>query len=603
MKNSYYITTTLPYVNADPHIGFAMEITRADVLARNQRLLGNEVFFNTGTDEHGLKIFEEAQQAGLEPQMYADKCATKFDALKNAFNLSYNNFIRTTDPHYLKTAQEFWRRCDENGDIYKGKQKVKYCVGCELEKTESELVDARCPLHPNRELTIIEEENYFFRFSKYQQRLLDLYNDRSDFVVPDFRLNEIKTFVAAGLRDFSISRLKDKLPWGIEVPGDPNHVMYVWFEALINYISAIGWPEDEEGFEKWWPGVQVAGKDNLRQQSAMWQAMLMSAGLPPSKQVYVEGFINAAGGQKMSKSLGNVIDPFEMVNKYGTDAVRYYLLREIPSYDDGDFSEERFVELYNADLANGLGNLVARVAKLAETSGITYRFRQDLTKRRPGPEVQAALDRFRFDEALGIIWNKISACDKVIDRHKPWQLKGPELEAVLTPLINEVKRIASNLKPFLPATAEKIHDQFDETPIRSQPPLFPRLEKPVASAQKTRANLVVGKIVELTPHPNADSLQIAKVDIGGRALAIVCGAVNIKVCQAVPVALPEATVQQPEGKTLKVKATNIRGVKSEGMLLSGLELSVNENHEEIYVLPENFKAGEPLTTKKLKKLK
>lgn len=606
-KDFYYITTTLPYVNADPHIGFAMETTRADVLARYHRLLGEEVFFNTGTDEHGLKIYEEARQAGLDPQEFADKCAKQFEALKEAFNLSYNNFIRTTDPHHVEASREFWRQSLKNGDIYKSKQKINYCVGCEMEKTESELVDGRCPLHPNRELDILEEENYFFRFSNYQQPLIKLYKSCPEFVVPAFRQNEIQSFVEKGLRDFSISRLKKKLPWGVDVPDDPEHVMYVWFDALINYISTIGWPDDKESFEKWWPAVQIAGKDNLRQQAAMWQAMLFSVGLPASKQVYVEGFINAAGGQKMSKSLGNVIDPFKVVKKYGTDAVRYYLLREIPSYDDGDFSEGRFVELYNADLANGLGNLVARVAKLMEKSGITYRFRQDLSKRRPGTEVAEALDRFRFDEALGIIWNRIAACDKAIDRQKPWQLEGRELSAVLLPLVLEIKSIASNLLPFLPETAEKIHAQFDESPIKSAPPLFPRLEKVSLIAPTSRKNqtklIVVGKIIELASHPNTDSLKIAKVDIGQKTLAIVCGAKNLSIGQTVPVALPGAIVKQPSGKTLKVKAVAIRGEKSEGMLLSGLELGVNQNHKEIYILPEDFKTGETITPKKLKVLK
>ncbi|MFC1721155.1 methionine--tRNA ligase, partial [Patescibacteria group bacterium] len=364
MKN-FYLTTTLPYVNADPHIGFALEIVHADIIARYRRLLGEEVFFNFGTDEHGQKVYQEALKAGKTPQEYVDGYAAKFDELKKALNLSYNNFIRTTDPCHIAAAQEFWKKCDANGDIYKKQYKAKYCVGCELEKTDSELVDGCCPLHPGKELEIREEENYFFKFSKYQDKLLELYKSNPDFVLPDFRFNEIKRFVEGGLQDFSISRLKDKMPWGVPVPGDDEHVMYVWFDALVNYVSAIGWPDDMEKFEKWWPVVQVAGKDNLRQQSAMWQAMLMSVDLPTSKQVVIHGFVTS-DGKKMSKSVGNVINPFDIVNEYGTDALRYYIAREFSPFEDSDITMEKFNVAYNANLANGIGNLASRIMKMAE---------------------------------------------------------------------------------------------------------------------------------------------------------------------------------------------------------------------------------------------
>ncbi|MFZ2882356.1 MAG: methionine--tRNA ligase, partial [Candidatus Moraniibacteriota bacterium] len=316
MKNKFYITTTLPYINADPHVGFAREIIEADVMARFHGANGDEVFFNTGTDEHGLKIFRKAEELGMNVQEYCDKKALEFDKLKIALNLSYNNFIRTTDEKHIKAAQEFWRICDKNGYIYKKNYKIKYCVGCELEKTDSELVDEKCPDHPNMELEIIEEENYFFRYSAFQEKLAELYKSNPKLVFPKKRFNEAKSFLEGGLQDFSISRLKDKMPWGVPVPNDENQVMYVWFDALVNYISAIGWPENLESFEKWWPGVQVCGKDNLRPQAAMWQAMLMSVNLPASTQIFVNGFITV-NGQKMSKSLGNVISPYEMVEKFG----------------------------------------------------------------------------------------------------------------------------------------------------------------------------------------------------------------------------------------------------------------------------------------------
>jgi methionyl-tRNA synthetase len=471
MKN-FYLTTTLPYVNAAPHIGFALEIIQADAIARYHRLIGDPVFFNFGTDEHGKKIYDKAIELKKDPKEYCDEYAEKFDQLKQALNLSYDNFIRTTDPHHIQAAQEFWKRCKEQGDIYKKNYKSKYCVGCELEKTDSELIDGRCPLHPNRDLEIIEEENYFFKFSKYQDKLLTLYKDNPQFVIPAYRQKEITEFAHKGLQDFSISRLKSKMPWGINVPGDPDHVMYVWFDALINYISAIGWPQDIKRFESWWPVVQFAGKDNLRQQSAIWQAMLFSAGLPPSKQIFIHGFISV-DGQKISKSLGNTVDPYELVKKYGTDALRYYLLREIPAYDDGDFSERRFKERYNADLANGLGNLIARVAKLCEKSNFTFSQKKHEWIR--NSEISKRLDEFRFDKALELIWLEITTIDQRIEEEKPWTLKGNELENILIWLIGQINDIAIELQPFLPDTAQKILEQYKGTTITSQLPLFPRI--------------------------------------------------------------------------------------------------------------------------------
>ena len=464
----FYLTSTLPYVNADPHIGFAMEIIRADALARYHRLLEEEVIFNTGTDEHGQKIFLKAKEQGISPQEYCDQHAENYKKLKESLNISYTNFIRTTDPHHIKAAQEFWKRCRK--DIYKAKYQIKYCVGCELEKTESELVNGRCSIHPNSSLEVREEENYFFKFSNYQKQLLDLYKSRADFVIPTFRQEEITNFVKSGLKDFSISRLKEKMPWGVDVPDDPEQVMYVWFDALINYISTLGWPENEKEFKEFWPGVQIAGKDNLRQQSAMWQAMLMSAGLPPSKQIYIEGFITS-NGQKMSKSLGNVVDPFALVEKYGTDAIRYYLLREIPSYTDGDFSLSRFKELYNADLANGLGNLVARIAKLCEKlDKAPERQPKTLSK-----EVIDSMQKYRFDEALKVVWQKVDSANETVNELKPWTKEGKDLEEALKQILIFIEEIIPNLKPFLPKTAEEIEQIFSSPHIKAGKPLFPRL--------------------------------------------------------------------------------------------------------------------------------
>lgn len=476
MKKSFYITTTLPYVNAEPHIGFALEIIQADVIARWHKLMGEEVVFNFGTDEHGQKIYQKALERGIEPQQYCDEYAAKFDELKKALNLSYNKFIRTTDEHHVAAAQEFWKICMANGYIYKKKYQVKYCVGCELEKTDSELVDGRCPLHPNRELELRDEDNYFFKFSQFQKALLDFYEKNPDFVKPEGKYKEIKTFVGEGLEDFSVSRLKSKMPWGIDVPNDPEQVMYVWFDALINYISTIGWPDKLEEFDKYWPGIQVAGKDNLRQQTAMWQAMLIAAGLPNSKQVFIHGFLTV-NGQKMSKSLGNVINPVELASQFGTDAVRYYLLAKAHPWEDSDITIDKVKETYNADLANGLGNLVARVAKLAEResfqfSVISYQLNDPILN-----DLNLKIENYRFDEAMKMIWEWISKTDQEIEKAKPWTLNGEELKAALEPWANEIAKIATALQAFLPETAEKILSQYKGPEIKSQAPMFPRLMK------------------------------------------------------------------------------------------------------------------------------
>jgi methionyl-tRNA synthetase len=499
MNKNYYITTTLPYVNADPHLGFAMEIVEADAVARYHKLLKENVIFNFGTDEHGQKIYQKALEEKKDPQKYTDEYAAKFDNLKKSFNLSYTNFIRTTDTHHIKAAQEFWKRVLKNGDIYKKKYQIKYCVGCELEKTDSELEGGKCPIHPNLEIEQIDEENYFFKFSKYQKQLLDFYKSIPDFVIPDFRFNEIINFVKDGLTDFSISRLKKKMPWGIDIPDDPEQVMYVWFDALINYISTLGWPDDEKKFSDFWGtkdktnAIQVAGKDNLRQQTAIWQAMLMSAGLPSSKQVFIHGFI-IVNGQKISKSLGNSINPYELVDKYGTDAVRYYLLAKINPYEDSDFTIDKFENVYNADLANGLGNLVARVAKLCENININIRaisrtnagIENKLIFWIPDPDLEKkyseAIENYQFNDAVSLIWEKIAELDRKINDVKPWEYdkQGRDQKEIENFLQEDavlwIRDIATLLKPFLPETAETIEKQFAGPKIKSSEPLFPRLK-------------------------------------------------------------------------------------------------------------------------------
>lgn len=472
----FYITTTLPYVNAKPHIGFALEIVQADMIARYRRSLGDEVIFNTGTDEHGQKIYEKAIAEGKEPQAYTDEYAAQFDDLKRALNLSYDHFIRTTDPNHKAAAQEFWKRCMANGDIYKKQYQVKYCVGCELEKTDSELVNEKCPIHPNLDLQFIDEENYFFRFSKYQQPLLDLYTSRPDFVMPDFRLHEIKNFVEGGLNDFSISRLKEKMPWGVAVPDDDSQVMYVWFDALVNYISTLGWPDVSREFS-FWPGVQVAGKDNLRQQSAMWQAMLLSAKIEPSRQIFIHGFITA-NGQKMSKSLGNVVDPFAEVAEYGTDAIRYYLLREIPPGDDGDFSRPRLEERFS-ELANRLGNLVGRVAAMTQKyfAGDVGSFDVDYTA--VEKELEVHMNNYNFKAYIDRVFSVVDDANELIDKKAPFKLiKEDEAaaKAVLAEASEMIRFVARSLACVIPNTSTEILRRYG-TIIETGDPLFPRREK------------------------------------------------------------------------------------------------------------------------------
>lgn len=479
--DTQYITTTLPYVNSDPHVGFALELIRADVVARFYALEGKQVFFNTGTDEHGVKIYQKAQEQGVDVQTYVDGYAEKFKGLIELLNISSDiHFTRTTSEHHIKAAQEFWRRCDENGFIYKKNYQTKYCIGCELEKTDSELREGRCVIHPHQELEVIDEENYFFKFSECEDFLKELYETNPQFVVPDFRFNEIKRFVEDGLKDFSISRLKTKMPWGIEVPGDSNHVMYVWFDALVNYISCLGWPTDLDTFEDYWTQgnpIQYAGKDNLRQQSAMWQAMLYAVGLPNSKQIVINGFITS-NGQKMSKSSGNVISPYDIVNEYGADALRYYLLRHVHSFEDSDMTMEKFKEVYNANLANGLGNLVQRVMKMivsydVDISHVNFNDHDPILSYH-----RRHLEAFDFNTMMDETWRLIGDLDVFVASNEPFKKiktdpKGAHKD--LQYLAEEIGRLSVNLYPMMPDTAAVIQQCITEVKVPDAP-LFSRKE-------------------------------------------------------------------------------------------------------------------------------
>lgn len=481
---SFYITTALPYVNAEAHIGHALEFIRADIIARVKKIQGFDVFFNTGTDEHGIKVFNKAKLLGLDTQEYVDQISAKFKSILPKLGIMPEiNFIRTTDLQHIKATQEFWKIVDKNGLIYKKNYSIKYCVNCELEKTESELVEGRCVIHPLTELEIIEEENYFFRFSLFQKQLLDLYDKSPDFVIPRTRLNEIRAFVERGLEDFSISRLASKMPWGIPVPGDDKQVMYVWFDALINYISAIGWDGTvTPTFNKWWIEtggvVQYCGKDNLRQQSAMWQAMLMAAKIPPSKRIIINGFVTGEGGIKMSKSLGNTVDPLSIVEEYGTDALRYSVARELAPFEDSPFTLEKFKISYNAHLANGLGNLVSRIMKMSETNNI--KFDDEVFHKLNSSSEMVNLDlkyfegfdKYDIQQSSNAIWDLISSTDLIVQERQPFKkIKTDKASAEddIKELLARLKKIGTMLLPIMPDTASRIIDLVKDNKMPDKP--------------------------------------------------------------------------------------------------------------------------------------
>lgn len=493
MQNkTFYITTTLPYVNADPHVGFAMELIRADVIARYKESLGYDVFFNTGTDEHGQKLFAAAQKEGMPVQQYVDMYAERFKGLSSILGINKDvHFIRTTDKKHEKIAQDFWMRCFNNGYIEKRNYKTKYCVGCEEAKTESDLVNGECPDHPGQEIQTLEEENYFFKYSLFTEKIKDLYKDKPEFIVPEFRFNEMRAFLDRGLEDFSISRLKTKMNWGIPVPNDDEHVMYVWFDALTNYISTL---TDEgvetladlvqsEKFKKYWINgtpVQYCGKNNIRFQSAMWQAMLLAADLPTSNKIIINGFITADGGLKMSKSIGNVVNPYDVIDEYrsvteyGTDALRYFLLREVSSFEDSPFTMERFKNAYNSGLANGLGNLVSRVMTMATNYEVKLSENDLNTKYFTEPVTD--LENFEINAFVNSIWANLKKLDEDIQREEPFKKIKVDPEGAKSDVMYLLKDLYKNalaLEPILPETSKKIQTLICENK-KPETPLFLR---------------------------------------------------------------------------------------------------------------------------------
>ena len=461
-NKKFFISTAIDYPSEKPHLGHCLEKIQADVSARYKRIQGFDVHFSTGLDEHGLKIQRYAQKAGKNPQEFVDEMAGYFRDLWKLLNISNDDFIRTTEGRHIKVVQEIIKKIYEKGDIYKGKYKGLYCVDCESYYLPKDLVDGKCPVH-QKEPELIEEETYFFRMSKYQPALIKYIKENKNFIIPESKRNEILSRLREPLQDLSISRAT--VEWGIPLPFDGKLTLFVWIDALINYLTTIGYPS--ENFKKFWPAdIHIIGKDIIWHHSVIWGSLLLSLGLPLPKTIFVHGFITV-GGQKMSKSLGNIIDPFELVKKYGTDAVRYFLLREIPSTEDGDFTYEKFEKRYNADLAAGIGNLVARVITLAKIPNS----KSQISKQIPNPKFQniinqtwknyhKALEEFKFNEALISIWDLISFCDRYIEKERPWE-KSERQKSTILNLQFALTEIAKLLEPFLPETSEKILKQIE----------------------------------------------------------------------------------------------------------------------------------------------
>lgn len=470
--SKYYITNAIPYVNASPHIGHALEFIQSDTVKRYRQILGDEVLLLCGSDENAVKNVQAAENAGEEVQGFVDRHAKIFEELAYKLNIQFDVFQKGSNHDHHSASQKLWELCNASGDIYKKSYKGLYCVGCELFYTKEELNEnGECFEHPGKALEEVEEENYFFKLSKYQDQLIQIIESGEYQIVPEFRKNEILKFLKSGLIDFSISRSNARARnWGVPVPGDDSQRIYVWFDALNIYQSGIGFGTDEEKYKKWWPAdLHVIGKGIIRFHAVYWPAILLSAGLPLPKKLFVHEYFTV-DGQKMSKTLGNVYNPIPFLDKYGADALRYFCLAKISPFQDGDFSEEKVLQSYNSDLANGIGNLVARVAKLCEKSG--FEANEKISKF--DPEVEKLLTEFKFNEALGWIWKIVQRADQRVNETQPWKLEGTDLKEVLDELVSLIIDVAYNLQPFLPETAERILRQFSGRVVSSSP-LFPRI--------------------------------------------------------------------------------------------------------------------------------
>ncbi len=609
MPNSFYITTPIYYVNASPHIGHAYTTIVADVLARYHRMIGDKTFFVTGTDEHGDKIAEAAQKAGITPKEYADKISAQFRALCPELSISNDYFIRTTDNNHIETVRYILQKVYDAGDIYFGSYGGYYCFGCERFLTEKEILDGKCPEH-GREPQYIEEKNYFFKMSKYQDWLIDHIKNNPDFIRPERYKNEALAFLRDPLEDLCISRPKTRLEWGITLPFDENYVTYVWFDALINYVTALGYP-DGENFKTFWPAAEhLIAKDILKPHGIYWPTMLKAAGIEPYRHLNVHGYWNS-DQSKMSKSLGNIVRPLDLKDKYGLDAFRYFLLRDMVFGLDSNFSEEAFVQRLNSDLANDLGNLVSRTitmaikycdGKVPEISpGDENSVLCDASLRTVA-EVESSFKELSLHKALIAIWDFINITNKYIVENEPWTLgKNPanneKLTAIMYRLLSALRSIAILISPFMPQTTANILQQIGATedknlnldsikrndvlkagsPLTREESLFPRIvqEKGNAPPDKKKSvmdlkpeidyeefakvDLRAAKILAAEAVPKSNKLLKLKVDIGEER-TIIAGIGK------------DYTPDQLVGRQILVvanlKPVKLMGVESYGMLLA-----------------------------------
>ena len=470
MNSKFFLTTPIYYVNDVPHIGHAYTTIAADVVARywRQKISKENVFFLTGTDEHGQKVAQAAKEKGLSPKEFVDSVAPRFEEAWKLLNIDYDYFIRTTDPKHESVVTDLLQKIYDAGYIYPGTYEGLYCVGCEKFLTESELVDGKCPLHPNKEPVHQEEKNYFLKLKELSRKVFEKIENGEYQILPEDKKKEIVSRIKQGVEDISISRAG--VSWGIPLPWDKSQTIYVWVDALINYYSATRFIKGKEGF---WPAnLHLVGKDILWFHTVIWQAILIATGIPLPKTIFAHGFFTIDGA-KMSKSLGNVISPQELVEKYGVDGARYLVVSAYPFGSDGDISLDKFKEEYNAHLANGIGNLVSRIAKLCENSG--FEFPQEKVLKFDDL-VEENIKNYHFDEALKNLFDRfISGLDSSINKEEPWKLTGEKLKEFLTGSVSIIRNLSFNLRPFLPVTSEKIEKQFLGPKIKSGLPLFPRL--------------------------------------------------------------------------------------------------------------------------------